>query len=101
MVKKVLDTNSVRDRLGEILDEAHYHGSEFVIQRRGKPLAAIIPYSYYEQLERMRADAFRVFHEIWEANKDVDPEEVGEIVDREVHEMRRERRERQKKPGNK
>ena len=101
MAKKVLDTNSVRDRLGEILDEAHYHGSEFVIQRRGKPLAVIIPYSAYEQLERRRADAFRVFHEMWEANKDVDPEEVAEIVDQEVHAMRRERREQQKKSGNK
>lgn len=101
MAKKVLDTNSVRDRLGEILDEAHYHGSEFVIQRRGKPLAAIIPYSSYEQLERRRKDAFKVLHEIWKANKDVDPEEVAEIVDREVHEMRRERRERQKKSGSK
>lgn len=97
MTKKVLDTNTVRDRLGEILDEAHYHGTEFVVQRRGKPLAAIIPYSSYEQMERRRQEAFKVLHEIWEANKDVDPEEVATIVDREVHAMRRERRTRQKK----
>ncbi len=92
MARKILDTNSVRDRLGEILDEAHYRGNEFVIQRRGKPLAAIIPYSRYEQLERKRKEAFRVFHEIWEANKDVDPEEVAEAVDRAVAEVRAERR---------
>lgn len=92
MARKILDTNSVRDRLGEILDEAHYHGNEFVIQRRGKPMAAIIPYSKYEQLERKRKEAFRVFHEIWEANKDVDPEEVAEAVDRAVAEVRAERR---------
>lgn len=92
MARKTLDTNSVRDRLGEILDEAHYQGSEFVIQRRGKPLAAIIPYARYEQLERQRKDAFRVFHETWEANKDVDPEEVARIVEEEVEAYRRERR---------
>jgi prevent-host-death family protein len=92
MSRKILDTNTVRDRLGELLDEAHYHGSEFVIQRRGKPLAAIIPYQMYEQMERSRAEAFKVFHEIWEANKDVDPQEVTEIVEREVEAMKEERR---------
>ncbi|HET6947290.1 MAG TPA: type II toxin-antitoxin system Phd/YefM family antitoxin [bacterium] len=92
MSRKVLDTNAVRDRLGEILDEAHYQGNEFVIQRRGKPLAVIIPYARYEQMEQRREAAFRVFHEIWEANKDVDPNEVAEVVEQEVEKMRAERR---------
>ena len=89
MARKILDTNSVRDRLGEILDEAHYNGNEFIIQRRGKSLAAIIPYERYEQLERQRASAFKVFHEIWEANAGVDPEEVAKDVARAVAEVRR------------
>lgn len=97
MARKTIDTNSVRERLGEILDEAYHRGSEFVIQRRGRPLAAIIPYSRYEQLERKRKEAFRVFHEIWEANKDVDPEEVAEAVDRAVAEVRAERRKASKR----
>ena len=92
MGRKVLDTNAVRDHLGEILDEAHYQGNEFVIQRRGKPLAVIIPYSRYEQMEKRREAAFRVFHEIWEANKDADPNEVAEVVEQEVEKMRAERR---------
>lgn len=96
MPRKTLDTNSVRDRLGEILDEAYYQGNEFVIQRRGKSLAVIIPYARYEQLERARAEAFRVFHETWEANKNVDPEEVARIVEREVETMRAERRRRKR-----
>ncbi len=96
MARKVLDTNSVRDRLGEILDEAHYQGNEFVIQRRGKPLAAIIPYSTYEQMEKRRQNAFRVFHEIWEANKDVDPEEVARDVELALQEVREERRRKRK-----
>lgn len=94
MAKRIVDTNNVRDRLGEMLDQAHYRGDEFIIQRRGKPLAAIVPYSTYEQFERRRKAAFRVFHEIWEANKDVDLDEVVEAVDRAVAEVRRERRSR-------
>lgn len=96
MARKIVDTNNVRDRLGEILDEAHYQGNEFVIQRRGKPLAALIPYSRYEQLERRRQEAFRVFHEIWEANKDFDPEEVAADVEKALEEVREERRRKRK-----
>lgn len=97
MARKTLDTNSVRDHLGEILDEAYYQGSEFVIQRRGKPLAAIIPYTSYEHFDRERREAFKVFHEIWEANKDADPDEVARIVDQAVAEVRRERRKQRKR----
>lgn len=92
MARRIVDTNNVRDKLGEMLDQANYRGDEFVIQRRGKPLAAIVPYSTYERFERQRKAAFRVFHEIWEANKDADPHEVAEAVDRAVAEVRRERR---------
>lgn len=96
MSRKTLDTNSVRDRLGEILDEAFYQGNEFVIQRRGKPLAAIIPYHRYEHLERQREAAFKILHEVWEANKDVDPDEVAEDVERAVEEVRAEKRKSRK-----
>jgi len=98
MARKIVNTNNVRDRLGEILDEAHYQGNEFVIQRRGKPLAAIIPFEAYEQMQRRREAAFKVLHEIWEANKDVDPDELAEDVERAVAEVRAERRKR-RKPG--
>lgn len=96
MARKIVDTNNVRDRLGEILDEAHYQGNEFVIQRRGKPMAALIPYSKYEQLERGREQLFRVFHETWEANKDADPEKIAADVERAVEELRAERRRKRK-----
>ncbi len=97
MARRVVDTNNVRDKLGEMLDQAHYRGDEFIIQRRGKPLAAIVPYSVYERFERRRKAAFRVFHEIWEANKDAEPEEVAEVVERAVAEVRRERQRRKKR----
>jgi len=96
MSRKVLDTNAVRDHLGEILDEAHYQGGEFVIQRRGKPLAAIIPYFRYEQMERRREAAFKVLHEVWEANKDADPDELAKAVDQAVEEVRAEKRKSRK-----
>lgn len=97
MTRRVVDTNNVRDKLGEMLDQAHYRGDEFIIQRRGKPLAAIVPYSVYERFDRRRKSAFRVFHEISEANKNAEPEQVAEVVERAVAEVRRERLKKKKK----
>lgn len=92
MAQKTIGTNVVRDRLGEILDQARYRGNEFVVQRRGQPLAAIIPYETYEQLQRQRQQAFRVFHEIWEANPQARPEEVDRDVAHAADEVRHAKR---------
>lgn len=40
---KLIDTQAVRERLGDIINQAHYRGDEFLVQRRGQTLVAIIP----------------------------------------------------------
>ncbi len=93
MVRR-LDTKTVRDRLGEILDQARYRGDEFIVERRGRPLAAIIPYEEYEQLQRQRAHAFETLDRIRAANAGVDPEEVERDIARALDEVRAGRRRR-------
>ncbi len=92
MSKKMVDTKMVRDRLGDLLDQARYRGDEFIIHRRGRPLAALISYQEYERLQERRQAAFKVFEEIWKANADADPEQVARDVERAVAEVRREKR---------
>ncbi len=86
--KSVIDTNEVRGRLGDLVNRAHYRGEEFVVQRRGKPLVAIISYEAYERLQQKRAEALRVFQEIWDANTRVNPKEVAASVNQAVEEVR-------------
>ena len=43
----------IRERLAEILNEVTYGGKRYIIQRRGHPLAAIIPASEYQALIEM------------------------------------------------
>ncbi|MGH7429715.1 MAG: type II toxin-antitoxin system prevent-host-death family antitoxin [Candidatus Methylomirabilaceae bacterium] len=88
MPTRFLDTRNVRERLGEVLDQAHYRGDEFVVQRRGRRLAAIIPYEAYEQFKRQRAEAMMVFRDIWNANAGADPREVEEDVRQAVEDVR-------------
>jgi len=88
-LKEVLSPIEVRDRLGQIIEEAYYTGKEFIIARRGRPMAAIVPVSEYEKWEREREEFFKLVEKVWEANRQVDPEEVTRDVAEAVREVRK------------
>jgi prevent-host-death family protein len=46
-----VSTMDVRARIGDMLNRVALRHDEFIIERKGKPLAALVP---VEQLERMR-----------------------------------------------
>ncbi|MCR4418595.1 MAG: type II toxin-antitoxin system Phd/YefM family antitoxin [Clostridia bacterium] len=85
----MLSPIEVRDRLGQIIEEAYYTGKEFIIARRGRPMAAIVPVSEYEKWEREREEFFKLVEKVWEANRQVDPEEVTRDVAEAVREVRK------------
>lgn len=49
-----ITTIQVRERLGDILDRVALRHDRFVVERKGRPLAAIVP---VEELDRMREAA--------------------------------------------
>lgn len=51
-MQETITTARVRQRLGDLLDRIAARRDEFVIARRGKPLAAIVPIEKLEQMER-------------------------------------------------
>lgn len=48
---KKVSTMDVRARIGDMLDRVALRHDEFIIERRGRPLAALVP---VERLEQMR-----------------------------------------------
>ena len=51
MTRKV-STMDVRARIGEMLDRVALRHDEFIIERRGRPLAALVPVDRLEQMRR-------------------------------------------------
>ena len=51
-----ISTIDVRQRIGDLLNRVALRHDEFVIERKGKPLAALVP---IERLEQMRRFARR------------------------------------------
>ena len=66
MTEKV-STLDVRQRLGDMLNRVALRHDEFVIERKGKPLAALVP---VERLEQMRRAARQGLKEFLERQKE-------------------------------
>lgn len=52
-VTREVSTVDVRQRLGDILNRVALQHDEYVIVRRGKPLAALVPVAKLEQMRRI------------------------------------------------
>jgi prevent-host-death family protein len=71
---------TVRQNLGELLNEVQYRGDSVVITKGGKPVAAIVDISLYERIRRMREDFDRMLDELAEAGKRLPASEVESLV---------------------
>src|SRR5260370_39902044 len=61
-----VSTIDVRQRIGDLLNRVALRHDQFVIERKGKPLAALVP---VERLEQMRRFARRHAVELLEGQK--------------------------------
>lgn len=80
MPEKV-STMDVRQRIGDMLNRVALRHDEFIIERKGKPLAALVP---VERLEQMRRFARRHALDVMEQQKG------GTLSDEQAMELGRE-----------
>ena len=66
---------TVRQNLGELLNEIQYRGDSVVITRSGKPVAALIDIAFFERLRSLDEDYARLRGELAQAFADVPPDE--------------------------
>jgi len=84
-----------RQQFGEILNRVDLVHEQYIIERNGRPLAAIVPISLLEDIQkkaRKRALSF-----LDRAGADLSEEEANELAVQVVKEVRAERRKNQAK----
>ena len=81
MVKKV-NALKVRQNLGEVLEKVYYKGDRYVIERAGKPMAAVVPLKVLEDYDANKEELFGLIKKAQRRNTRVKPE----VVEREVAE---------------
>jgi prevent-host-death family protein len=75
MVKKVTALKA-RKNLGELLEEVYYRGEQYVIERAGKPMAAIVPLWQLEAWLKRREEFFGMIDEVRQQQGNVAPEVI-------------------------
>lgn len=89
-MRRTINPLELRDKLGQILEEAYYRGDQFIIARRGKPMAALVPISEYQKWLRDKEDFFSIMEKTWEANKGLNSEEIESDIEQAIREQRQE-----------
>lgn len=80
MMRKTVSAVRARGKLGELLEEVYYRGNQYVIERAGKPMAAVVPVEQYEQWRKEREAFFELVEEIRSRNAAVKPENVEQDI---------------------
>ena len=80
---------TVRQNLGESLNEVQYRGDSIVITKGGKPVAAIVDIALYERIRRIREDFDRMLDQLAQAGKDLTEPQVESLVSEAVEASRR------------
>jgi prevent-host-death family protein len=83
MLKRI-SAIKVRQNLGQVMNEVALKEDEYIVERAGKPLVAIIPIDRYRRLQGEREDFFRMAGEFQQASgksgsKGIDAE-IGEAL---------------------
>lgn len=60
-----------RQNLGTLLNEVFLKNDQFIIERNGKPQAAVIPIWQFEQWKTKREEFFRMIERVWQKNRKV------------------------------
>jgi len=79
---KTVNALKARQNFGQLLEEVYYKGDQYVIERAGKPMAAVVPLWQLEEWQKRRAQFFAAVEEVQQQNQQVKPE----IIEQEVRE---------------
>jgi len=79
---------TARKNLGQLLEEVYYKGDQYVIERAGRPMAAVVPVWQLEERMKRQEKFFQAVEKAWKRNKKVKPETVEMEVEEAVRAVR-------------
>ena len=77
---KTISAMKIRQNLGQVMNEVAIRGDDYVVERAGKPMVAIIPMEKYRRLQRDLDEFYAEVREFQTASGKADPKEVDEAI---------------------
>jgi prevent-host-death family protein len=78
-MEKEMGVTKAREKFGDLVEQVQYQGDTFIINRNGKPAAAIVPIEVYESWKKERAAFFDLFRQAQE-NANLTSEEAERLA---------------------
>lgn len=90
-MEKTIGAYEARRQFGRLIEEAFYQKDSFVVERSGRPMAAIVPIDAYERWKRLaRERVFLMLEEVWRRNENVPEAELEEEIANALEALRQE-----------
>ena len=91
-MEKTIGAYEARRRFGQLIEEAFYKRDHFIVERSGRPMAAIVPIADYRKWRTaVKARFFALLEDAWERNTGAPPEELERDVEAALKGLREER----------
>jgi prevent-host-death family protein len=88
MLKKV-SAIKARQNLGQLLNEVSIKGDSFIIERAGKPLAALIDLESLQKIQEDREEALASLRHIWAKMEGANANDVSRAIEKGIQETRK------------
>ena len=85
---KTVNAMKARQNLGQIMNEVSIRQDQYIIERNGKPMVAIVPVSFIEEREFMKKEFLSIVDEA-QKNADITEEEAGKGIEKALREVRK------------
>lgn len=85
----LIGARDIRQRFAEILGKVGFGGDIAVVERSGKPMAALIPIEMYEQMIAEREARFQIVEKIRAIQANFTPEEIERDVAQAIKKVRK------------
>lgn len=79
-MEKTINAVAARQRLGQLLEETYYRGDVFIIERAGRPMAAVVPIDQYRQWQQRREEFFAMIEEVQQRTRKEPPDELEAAI---------------------
>ena len=88
MVKKV-NALKARQNLGHLLEEVYYRGDQYIIERAGNPMAAVVPLWQLKTFQERRERLIRMVRDVQRRTTKLKPEVIEREVESAVRAVRK------------
>lgn len=79
LMEKVLGITKAREDFSTIVEQVQHQGDSYIINRHGKPAAAVVPVQVYEEWKRQRQEFFEFIRQV-QQQADLTPEKADQIA---------------------